>query len=370
MRIDHIHFFVEDAIRQREWFIRYMGWKSVRQVTLPDRDLEILSYRDTYFVLSSPRTDDSPVAQYLCNHTAGVVNVAFAVTDLSAMLDHLEGSIKFHDSCIGFANVGNISFPSLQMLPELSEIFDLEDHSPPHAWACVHGWGGVSHTIIERRSLGELVNRSGEPQHDHSVIDHVVLNVPSGELQKAVKFYQNFLGLEIHQNFQIQTERSGLHSQVMYEPEGKFYFNINEPTSANSQIQDFLNINRGAGIQHIALHSEPILKTVTTLQERGLPMLSVPLSYYHQLQNRLQIHQKNHQKSSLQILHEWVQIVEQKILIDWQIDKPESFLLQIFSRPVFPKSHFFFEFIERRQEVKGFGEGNFLALYQAIEADC
>lgn len=371
MKIDHIHFFVEDAVSKRNWFVQYLGWKSVRQVTLPDRDLEILCYRDTYFVLSSPRTSDSPVAKYLRNHAPGVVDVAFAVKDLSVFLNHLKSISKSIEEPTSFKTAGKLSFPSLQFLPALSEIANVTNQPEPDKWAYVSGWGGVNHLLIERRSSSYQTPNNPTQVHfadkksTNDAIDHIVLNVPTGELQYAVEFYKNFFGFQKQQNFQIQTEKSGLCSQVLYEPESQFYFNINEPTSINSQIQDFLDVNHGAGIQHIALHSEPIIKTITNLRQQGLPLLSVPIAYYQHLQERIQ----ENKIFSDQILHEWHQIVKQKILIDWNPDTPYSLLLQIFSMPVFPNSLFFFEFIERRKDVKGFGERNFLALYKAIEAE-
>lgn len=353
MKIDHIHFFVEDAAYQRDWLIRCLGWKLVRQATLPDRQLEILCDRDTYFVLSSPRTDAGPVAQYLRTHAPGVADVAIEVDDLATVLRR------------------GATVLSQEFSPLLALLTDLKAQSQPRSAATIAGWGGVSHTLVERRSAQSRSARSSltqsqqtDPPHPPSVIDHIVLNVPAGELATAVEFYQNFLDFQPQQHFQIQTARSGLQSQVLREPAGQFYFNINQPTSANSQIQVFLDANHGAGIQHIALHSEPILHRVAALRRRGLPLLSVPLTYYHRLQKRLQ-----GAKASPVLGSEWRQIVEQQILIDWQPEHPEAMLLQIFSLPIFPTAHFFFEFIERRNAVQGFGERNFLALYEAIEAE-
>lgn len=369
MKIDHIHFFVEDAIGKRNWFMQYLGWKSVRQVTLPDRDLEILCHRDTYFVLSSPRTSDSPVAKYLHNHAPGVVDIAFVVEDISVFLNRLNSISKSIENPTKTA--GELSFPSTQFLPALSEIAHATNQPQPDKWAYVAGWGSVNHLLIERRSpSGQTPDHSIQADCTHrkstnNAIDHIVLNVPTGELQDAVEFYESFLGLQRQQNFKIQTEKSGLWSQVLYEPESQFYFNINEPTSVKSQIQDFLNINHGAGIQHIALNSQPIIEAIDILRQQGLPLLSVPIAYYQQLQERIQ----DNEMFANQIRHEWQQIVDLKILIDWNPDTPASLLLQIFSMPIFSNSLFFFEFIERRRDIKGFGENNFLALYKAIEAE-
>ncbi len=353
MKIDHIHFFVEDAAHHRDWLIRCLGWKLVGQATLPDRQLEILCDRHTYFALSSPRTDDSPVAQYLRTYAPGVADVAIEVDDLAAVLRR------------------GIPVSSCEFSPAIALLADLEARSKPRSAATIAGWGSVSHTLVERRSapqrlIGSPLTqlRQADRQSTASGIDHIVLNVPAGELAAAVEFYQDLLGFQQQQHFHIQTERSGLQSQVLCDSASPFYFNINQPTSANSQIQAFLDANHGAGIQHIALHSEPILNRVAALRQRGLPLLSVPPTYYHRLQERLQGTKVSPLPGS-----EWQQIVEQQILIDWQPESPEALLLQIFSLPIFPNAHFFFEFIERRAAVQGFGERNFLALYEAIEAE-
>ncbi|MDX2255202.1 MAG: VOC family protein [Pseudanabaenaceae cyanobacterium bins.39] len=364
MKIDHIHFFVEDARHDRDWFIQHMGWQQVGSAILSDRHVEILSYRHTYFVFSSPRDRHSPIGEYLRTHAPGVVDIAFAVTDLDRVMRHLGQIPPWVQDASSFVHAGQVHddrLLSYAAIAPMMQQFSMNQEQPkPNlpTWTCIQGAGGVRHTILEKR----WEQLSAYPV---GVIDHLVLNVPKDELLAAVEFYRCLLDLQPQQSFAIQTRRSGLHSQVLYSAEGHFYFNINEPTSPNSQIQQFLDINQGAGIQHIALQSAPIVKTVAGLRDRGLPLLTVPLTYYHQLSDRLE----NCQGVSGQIPVEWQQIMEQKILVDWQPARPESLLLQIFSRPIFPKSLFFFEFIERRQAAQGFGEGNFLALYQAIESD-
>ncbi len=350
MKIDHIHFFVEDAAHQRDWFIQYLGWTWVKQIVLPDRHVDVLRYRDTLFVLSSPRTSQGVVAEYLRQHPPGVVDIAIEVTDLRQTLCHLETPAQ----------------PQQTLSPLISHLANLEQRTRPSAWASIQGWGELRHTLIERPSSVN-VSQSARSSFiskgiNHQGVDHIVLNVPAGELQAAVKFYQCLFALQKQQRFTIQTQQSGLCSQVLFSPASQLYFNINEPTSSNSQIQTFLEANGGAGIQHIALHSDPIVSTVRTLRQRGLALLSVPLTYYDQLQRRLQL-----RPAAPLEYQEWQQIMAQKILIDWQPQQPESLLLQIFSRPIFHGNHFFFEFIERRRAVQGFGEGNFLALYKAIE---
>jgi hypothetical protein len=121
----------------------------------------------------------------------------------------------------------------------------------------------------------------------------------------------------------------------------------------------------GAGIQHLALRCEPLLETVKLLRQQGLPLLPAPPTYYQGLRNRLtQAPELEWQDAELQCL------IENQILMDWQPGLPKSVLLQIFSLPILPDSLFFFEFIERRgKQAQGFGERNFQALYEAVEAD-
>lgn len=353
MNIDHIHFFVEDASRQREWFVHCLGWNFVGHRQLQDRVMEVLRYRDTLFVLTSPRTSDSSVAAYLQTYAPGVVDVAIEVEDIASIMGHSQES-----KLSGETNADPI--------PWIYDIVEQEGTSfanTPSAWICAAGWGRLRHTIIERSPSA----RSRPSSHQESYrqgIDHIVLNVAKGKLSAAVTFYREFLGLQPRQRFNIQTKHSGLNSQVLCDLETQLYFNINEPTSERSQIQTFINANRGPGIQHIALHSDPLVPTVTTLRQRGTPLLSVPNTYYQQLEQRLRT-----RCSALVQSQEWQQIIQQQILLDWHPERPEALLLQIFSQPIFKGNHFFFEFIERRQAVEGFGEGNFLALYQAIEAE-
>ncbi|MEL6331140.1 MAG: VOC family protein [Cyanobacteria bacterium J06626_26] len=330
MKIDHIHFFVEDAAHQRNWFVTRLGWTFVKQATLLDRHLEVLRYRDTLFVLSSPRTSTSPVAQYLRTHGPGVADVAIEVENLAVILRRLEHHPNLKPQALGCRQ----NQPKPTTAAVLSQLASPNNNlgnagNPPLTWTTIAGWGGLCHTLIERRPLA-----ASSP--GGSGLDHIVLNVPMGELQAAVTFYQTLFELQKQQSFNIQTEQSGLGSQVLFDPASQLYFNINQPTSANSQIQTFLDANRGAGIQHIALHSEPIVPTVTALRRRGVPLLSVPLTYYNQLQRRLQADRVDSVSPQ-----EWQQIVKQQILIDWQPQKTRALLLQIFSQPIFQAPTFF-----------------------------
>ncbi|HEY9645050.1 MAG TPA: VOC family protein, partial [Chroococcidiopsis sp.] len=196
-------------------------------------------------------------------------------------------------------------------------------------------------------------------------IDHAVLNVAAGDLSTAIAWYENAFGFRRQQGFTIQTAYSGLSSQVLVHPQGHAQLPINEPISPSSQIQEFLDCNRGPGIQHVALKTDNSLRAIADLRQRGLRFLPVPPTYYGQLRQRADFW-----LSELQ----WQAIAAQQLLIDWQ-PHSQALLLQAFTQPIFAIPTFFFELIERRpcqltqNPAQGFGEGNFRALFEAVERE-
>jgi 4-hydroxyphenylpyruvate dioxygenase len=340
--IHHIHFFVPDAMASQAWFCHVIGMKMLRRVELEDRLTCLLRHRETWFLLSSPTTPHSPIARHLRSHAAGVADVALEVDDLAAVLGRDAPGQE----------------PSPVPPGDLGGLEELLQESPGALWGRVRGWGSVRHTLVQR-SPGARPAAAA-----HSLIDHVVLNVPAGEMDAAARRYEQLFGFGRQQDFRIGTDRSGLRSQVLRARGGELYFNINEPASPCSQIQEFLSVNRGAGIQHLALRAEPLLETVHRLRRRGMPFLPAPPAYHERLRERLG-------RAAGPILpeQELQALGGSQILLDWQPGEPGSLLLQIFSLPIFAGSLFFLEFIERRGAgAVGFGEGNFLALYEAVEA--
>ncbi len=323
MQIDHIHFYVENVSKQRDWFIQAMGCQVISRTANFHTATEVLKQGAVYFVLSSPLSPDSPVADYLKRHPPGVADIALRVSGIEKLL----------------AKANQIQIP-LQCLPLAKDL----------RWSKIKGWGSLSHTLIENSSGVDFCQAFSNPEaqaHPNpnfgaeavigfTSIDHVVLNVPSGALGQAVAWYQALFGFEVQQAFQIQTKTSGLNSKVLKSRDGDIYFNINEPSSAGSQIQEFLDENKGSGIQHIALKTPNIVQAVTQMRERGMSFLSVPVTYYAQLKQRLK--QVQHPPSLLQ----GMQAIEaQHILMDWKDSAPESILLQIFSHPIFEQRTFF-----------------------------
>ena len=367
MKIDHVHFYVEDAEVWRDWFVQQLGFQAVAVKNSNCTCTEVVQNGPVYFVLSSPLTSLSPVADFLKQHPPGVADVALIVENLQAVMTRAVAygarvlkPVQQHQTTKGYLKSSKIA-----------------------------AWGSLSHTLIEAGEQGgtsrcaplgaaeirqqqessiilssfppaPLLRNSSPASPTFTGIDHIVLNVASSELENAVDWYQNILGFHAKQTFKIQTDRSALHSQVMVSHNKLVQLAINQPTSPNSQIQEFLDTNRGPGIQHIALRVPNIVQVIKNFRKIGVSFLSVPPIYYTQL-----LHRQGFPLSSSEL----EEIAQQQILIDWEETSPQSVLLQTFTQPIFEQPTFFFELIERRFQAQGFGEGNFRALFEAIERE-
>ncbi|MEH1898787.1 MAG: 4-hydroxyphenylpyruvate dioxygenase [Nostoc sp.] len=350
MKIDRVHFYVEDAKMWRDWFVHHLGFQSVADRSNSFHTCtEVVKSGAVCFFLSSPLLPTSPVAEFLRNYPPGVADVAFAVEDVEAAI----ALAQKHGATI------------------LQPIQERQIGTAFIKCGKIAAWGGLTHTLIERsfvNSHPSLVFDKGQMTNDNTftAIDHVVLNVAVGELENAVAWYEKILDFQPQQAFKIKTNRSALHSQVMVSRNGSVQLPINEPASSNSQIQEFLDVNRGPGIQHIALRTTNLVSAIAKFRASGLSLLSVPQTYYTQLKQRPGL--------PLSLL-EIEAIAQQEILVDWQEytslegGNTAPLLLQIFTQPIFEQPTFFFEFIERRFQAKGFGEGNFRALFEAIESE-
>jgi 4-hydroxyphenylpyruvate dioxygenase len=378
VKIDHIHFYVENAQVWRDWFVHHLGFEAIDSgITSVHTCTEVVKSGVVYFLLSSPILPTSPVAKFLSQHPPGVADVAFAVEDVA--------------DAIAQAQVYGAKI--------LQPIQEHQIGAVSLKWGKIAAWGEMSHTLIERHSGGEAGGQGGKGAGGQgsrgageqgsrgeailcslpfplnvpsslsptiTAIDHIVLNVPAGDLERAVAWYENILDFQPQQMFKIKTDRSALHSQVMVSRNGNVQIPINEPASGNSQIQEFLDVNQGAGIQHIALKTTNIVSAIAQFRASGLSLLSVPQTYYKRLQQRPRLPLSS---------QEFEAIAQQEILVDWKEDTSLEaqqnipLLLQIFTQPIFGQPTFFFEFIERRYQVQGFGEGNFRALVEAIESE-
>ncbi|MEY3298987.1 MAG: 4-hydroxyphenylpyruvate dioxygenase [Cyanobacteriota bacterium] len=353
MDFNHLHLYVDDVAR---WRGRLLGqWGAQAQEDGSNGAHQAIVWLGQVPVLiSAPQEPEDAVATYLRQHPPGLGDLAFWVPDLDRALTPLLAHGSHPLTPITQARGGR--------------------------WCQVQGWGNLRHTLVEsaqpmtwvpgvepRQEKGDQgVGQGHKPLMSH--IDHGVINVPTGQMAAAVEWYGQRFGFRPQQQFTIHTPWSGLRSQVLAHPQGRIKLPINEPTTPNSQIQEFLDWNRGPGVQHVALHTHDIVYTVQRLRELGVAFLDVPESYYQALT------QRSGYGTVQPPLEDWMRL---KILVDWDSQTPQAKLLQTFTQPIFSMPTLFFEIIQRQTVwvedrpllAQGFGERNFQALFEAMEQE-
>lgn len=341
MHFHHLHFYVEDVAFWQDWFVSKLAFRLAPAGDSSD-DTRVLVQGAIEVRLSG----GSLAKAYLQQHPSGLVDVGLATDRFDDVLrrSRANGAVLRSEVSV---NRDGLRQCQLQ------------------------GWADLRHSLVEvspqwiaDRTGGYAAGMAASAADRLLSIDHVVLNVPCGELAAASTWYQQVFGLEPGQAFDITTAKSGLRSQVLVHPHGTLQLPINEPTSASSQIQEFLQHNRGAGIQHVALRSLDAVGAIAHFRQQQLDLIDVPTTYYASLQKRSGCPTGDILTAS-----------RQQLLLDWAEGGQQGRLLQTFTKPIFAEPTFFFEIIERGlytehgqiKQAQGFGEGNFQALFEAIE---
>jgi 4-hydroxyphenylpyruvate dioxygenase len=238
--------------------------------------------------------------------------------------------------------------------------------------AGIYTYGETVHMFVERKNYNgaflpgfqKWESAYNPPSAGLKYIDHMVGNVGWNQMDVWVKWYEDIMGFENFLSFddkQIHTEYSALMSKVMSNGNGRIKFPINEPAKAakRSQIEEYLDFYEGAGVQHIAVATDNIIKTVSQLKANGVEFLSTPPeAYYKSVPARLQ-----------EFSHELAEDIEKLMALGIMIDADEEgYLLQIFTKPIEDRPTLFFEVIQR-MGARGFGAGNFKALFESIERE-
>jgi len=346
---DHVEFYVGNA-RQAAYFYRaafgmslvaYAGPETGRR----DRASYVLQQGKVRFVLTTALRADSEIAAHVNLHGDGVRTIALWVDDARQ---------SWHETTTRGAR-------SVQQPTELSD-----DHGRVTI-ASIAAYGDTIHTFVDRGHYnGPFLPGYQAVPHDPIArpagllhIDHIVGNVGWHAMNEWVDFYHNVMGFSLYQHFDdqdISTEYSALMSKVMANGNGYVKFPINEPAEGRrkSQIEEYLDFYQGPGVQHIALATNDILQTVSQMKQQGVDFLTVPHSYYTELQSRVgKIDEPIEQLERLGIL----------------VDRDnEGYMLQIFTRPVEDRPTVFYEIIQRKGS-RSFGKGNFKALFEAIERE-
>jgi 4-hydroxyphenylpyruvate dioxygenase len=346
-QIHHIEFWVGNA-KQAAFFYRHaFGFSEVAYAGLETGRRDACSYvlqqGKARFVLTTPLTPDGSMAEHVRLHGDGVRDIAFQVDDADAAFE---------------AAVGRGARPAI-------DPHDAADQHGRIRRAAVHTYGDTLHSFISSDDYRGPFLPGFEARHipgrEAGVlrVDHIVGNVELGRMDEWADWYSRVLGFKRYISFDdkdISTEYSALMSIVMSDDSSSIKFPINEPAGGKrkSQIEEYLEYYRGPGVQHIALQTADIAQTVTTLRDHGVEFLRVPASYYELLPGR--VGEIDEAMETLRALG---------ILVDRD---EEGYLLQLFTRAVEDRPTLFFEIIQRKGS-RGFGKGNFRALFEAIERE-
>lgn len=268
-------------------------------------------------------------------HGAGACAMGFKVKNAEHAFAHAlrHGATPFHDS-----NEVTHNLPAIEAIGG-SVIYFVDDSNQPFAFQ----WQEKIKPVIKQSTVG--LQR----------IDHLTHNVYRGNMDKWADFYATLFNFREIRFFNISGKMTGLISRALASPCGNIKIPLNESKDDLSQIEEFLHAFHGEGIQHVALSTDDIYHTVNTLRKQGVHFLDVPDTYYDRVQQRVPWH-----KEPLN------QLQAERLLIDGEKDPQDGLLLQIFTENVF--GPVFFEIIQRKGN-QGFGEGNFQALFEAIECD-
>jgi len=340
----HLEWWVGNAYQMAHYLRALMGFQIIGyrgpETGVRDTASYLLASQDIRFVLTGAMRPDHPVAQFVHSHGPGVRDVAFMVPDVEAAYEMAlaRGAISAYAPHV------------------------VETERGKAMMAGVEAYGDTIHSLVRRDA--ELPDF--EPRADSNAVgiglryvDHVVANVELGRMNELAEYYQRVFGFSLLRHFTdeaISTEYSALMSKVMWDGTGIIKLPINEPAHGlrRSQIEEYVEFFQGAGVQHIAMATDDLQTTVEEATRRGVGFLRVPDNYYDEVPNRI---------AGLDVDLERVK--QLRILLD---QDSEGHLLQIFTRMLQDRPTVFFEFIERRG-AKGFGEGNFKALFEAIEAE-
>lgn len=351
---DYVEFYVGNAKQSAHYYKTAFGYQSLAYAGLEtgvkDRTSYVLAQDKIRIVLTTPLNENSPINDHLRKHGDGVKVVALWVEDAKSAYEETmkRGARSFMEPTVESDEYGNV------------------------VRSGIYTYGETVHIFVERKNYkGIFLPGYKEWKSEYNpeatglkYIDHMVGNVGWNEMNTWVKFYEDVMGFVNFLSFddkQIHTEYSALMSKVMSNGNGRIKFPINEPAEGKkrSQIEEYLDFYGGPGVQHIAIATDDIIKTVSQLRARGIEFLSAPPSeYYKAIPQRLGEH--------MGMMKEDISKIEElAIMVDADED---GYLLQIFTKPQQDRPTLFFEIIQR-MGAKGFGAGNFKALFESIERE-
>ncbi len=349
MGTDYVELYVGNAKQAAHFYKTAFGFQSYAYSGPETGDKEKVSYvliqNKVRLVLTTPLHPTGSIAEHVNKHGDGVKAVALMVNDAA---DAFAQTVK-------------------RGAKPYMEPTTREDADGKIVMSGIHIYGDTVHLFIERKDYKGTFMPGFKVWESHynpsdvglQYIDHCVGNVGWNQMNTWVSFYEDVMGFKNILTFddkQISTEYSALMSKVMSNGNGFVKFPINEPAEGKkkSQVEEYLDFYKDAGVQHIAIATQDIITTVTALNERGVEFLKVPGTYYDELLDRIG-----------PIDEDLEPLRKLGILVDRD---DEGYLLQIFTKPVEDRPTLFFEIIQRKG-AKSFGAGNFKALFEALERE-
>ncbi|MGE0566312.1 MAG: 4-hydroxyphenylpyruvate dioxygenase [Bacteroidia bacterium] len=351
---DYVEFYVGNAKQSAHFYKTAFGFQSFAyaglETGLKDRTSYVLKQDKIKIILTTALKSDSPIGEHVKKHGDGVKVIALWVEDARK---------SFEETVKRGAK------------PYMEPTVEKDEHGEV-VRAGIYTYGETVHMFVERKNYkGTFLPGFKEWKSDYNptpvglkFVDHMVGNVDWNQMNPTVKWYEDVMGFVNFLSFddkQIHTEYSALMSKVMSNGNGRIKFPINEPAKGNkkSQIEEYIEFYEGAGVQHLALATDDIIKTVSELKARGVEFLPPPpQAYYDEIPKRLGVH-RDMMKEDI------AQLQKLSILVDADED---GYLLQIFTKPVEDRPTLFYEIIQR-MGATGFGAGNFKALFESIERE-
>lgn len=351
---DYVEFYVGNAKQAAHFYKTAFGFQSFAYKGLETGSRDEVSYvikQDKIrLVLTTPLNSKSPINDHLRKHGDGVKVIALWVEDARSAWEETtaRGAKSFMEPTVEKDEHGEV------------------------VRSGIYTYGETVHVFVERKNYtGLFLPKFVAWKSDYNptpvglkFIDHMVGNVGWGEMNQWVAWYEEVMGFVNFLSFddkQIHTEYSALMSKVMSNGNGRIKFPINEPAEGKkkSQIEEYLDFYEGPGVQHIAVATDNIIQTVSQLRARGVEFLPPPpQAYYDDIPRRLGAH--------MEMMKEDIKELQKlSILVDAD---EEGYLLQIFTKPVEDRPTLFFEIIQR-MGARGFGAGNFKALFESIERE-
>ena len=354
MGTDYVEFYVGNAKQAAHYYKTAFGFQSLAYAGLEtgvtDRASYVLKQDKIRLVLTTALNSESPIGEHVKKHGDGVKVIALWVEDATKAWEETtkRGAKSFMEPTVESDKDGEV------------------------VRSGIYTYGETVHIFVERKKYDGIFlpgYQKWESDYNPSpvglkFIDHMVGNVGWGEMNTWVKWYEDVMGFVNFLSFDdktIHTEYSALMSKVMSNGNGRIKFPINEPAEGKkrSQIEEYLDFYEGPGAQHIAVATDNIIETVSQLRARGVEFLSSPpQAYYDEIPARL----GNHMEMMKEPISE---IQKLGILVDAD---EEGYLLQIFTKPVEDRPTLFYEIIQR-MGARGFGAGNFKALFESIERE-